>query len=224
MEGNANQSHIPEFMAYYFKKNNMPKYADAEIHNLICKAHYGDIDARNILVEMQIPYIYNKACSLSTTSSDIEDLFQCGILGCMKAIRRFTFGNRFTYADFVKMGINQDMEIYSRTMSRYRNIISLNDPINDDDLCLLDLIEDDRLDHYPEYYIEEILMRESIMREIEKLSERNRNIIELYFGLNNKPRLSQIQISQIYNISQSYASALIRSSIRCIRKTLAIYD
>ena len=115
--------------------------------------------------------------------------------------------------------------MYLRKASQQRNEISIDEPLNTDwdgnELLLSDIISSDEESAADK--LKQRCEREALMAEIEKLSDRERQIMELRFGLKNGKELTQKEVADRIGISQSYISRLEKKIIKNIKKNLEAY-
>ncbi len=166
-----------------------------------------------------VVYIAKKFESPSCSS---EDLISIGAIGLIKAVRSFDPNKNIKLATYASRCIENEILMYLRKASSQRTEISIDEPLNTDrdgnELLLSDVIGSD------EESITEKLQRDceqrSLMEEIAKLSPRERQIMELRFGLKDGKELTQKEVADRIGISQSYISRLEKKIIKNIRKKL----
>ncbi len=151
-----------------------------------------------------------------------EDLVSIGTIGLIKAVRSFDPDKNIRLATYASRCIENEILMYLRKMSNRPAEISIDEPLSADrdgnELLLSDVISSD------EEPIGEKLARESerlrLMAEIEKLSERERTIMELRFGLKGGRELTQKEVAERIGISQSYISRLEKKIVKTIKLRL----
>lgn len=166
-----------------------------------------------------VVYIAKKFESPSCSS---EDLISIGAIGLIKAVRSFDPNKNIKLATYASRCIENEILMYLRKASSQRTEISIDEPLNTDrdgnELLLSDVIGSD------EESITEKLRRDceqrSLMEEIAKLSPRERQIMELRFGLKDGKELTQKEVADRIGISQSYISRLEKKIIKNIRQKL----
>ena len=153
-----------------------------------------------------------------------EDLVSIGTIGLIKAVRSFDPDKNIRLATYASRCIENEILMYLRKMSGRPAEVSIDEPLSADrdgnELLLSDVISSG------EEPIGEKLARESerarLMAEIEKLSPREREIMELRFGLRGGRCLTQKQAAERIGISQSYISRLEKKIIKGIRERLEV--
>jgi RNA polymerase sporulation-specific sigma factor len=151
-----------------------------------------------------------------------EDLVSIGTIGLIKAVRSFDPDKNIKLATYASRCIENEILMYLRKMSNRPGEISIDEPLSSDrdgnELLLSDIISSD------EEPISEKLAREcerrELWEEISKLSERERLIMELRFGLRDGRELTQKEVADRIGISQSYISRLEKKIIKSIRAKL----
>ena len=151
-----------------------------------------------------------------------EDLVSIGTIGLIKAVRSFDPDKNIKLATYASRCIENEILMYLRKASARQQEISIDEPLNVDrdgnELLLSDIIGSDE-----ETAAEKMMHeceRRSLMEEIGKLSERERQIMELRFGLKNGTELTQKEVADRIGISQSYISRLEKRIIKNIREKL----
>ena len=114
------------------------------------------------------------------------------------------------------------MHTHLRKTTQYKNEISIDEPLNIDwdgnELLLSDILGTD--DDIVNRDIENEVDKQLLLHEIEKLPEREKQIMIMRFGLNGKKDLTQKQVADKLGISQSYISRLEKRILRSIKETL----
>lgn len=213
-----------EFLNEYYTKK-LPEAFPKDIQRqLIDSAQHGNIESRNMLTESIFRFIYKKAYSNWRPDSELDDLFQVGVIGCIKAIDTFNLELDYNFLTYAGIVISNEIKMYLRSLKLQYHIMSLDEPLystdDGEEIYLLDILEDDTIENSPEQYTEAIMLRELVIAEVEKLSERDREMIEYRFGLNGKPKLSQVNIGKIYGCSQANISRIITTILKHMRKNI----
>ncbi len=166
-----------------------------------------------------VVYISKKYESPSATS---EDIISIGTIGLIKAVRSFDPEKNIKLATYASRCIENEILMFMRKASQQRTEISIDEPLNIDwdgnELLLSDILSSDeetaaeKLGHECE--------QRALMEEIDKLPPRERQIMELRFGLNGAKELTQKEVADRIGISQSYISRLEKKIIKEIREKL----
>ena len=177
-------------------------------------------DARNKLIEHNLRLVVYIAKRFENTGVGIEDLVSIGTIGLIKAINTFNADKNIKLATYASRCIENEILMYIRKHSSTRVEISIDEPLNTDwdgnELLLSDILGSD--DDGMSYEIELMEERMRVRRAVADLSRREREIIELRYGMNGKRELTQKEVADKLGISQSYISRLekkIISKLRC---------
>ena len=181
-----------------------------------------DKKARDLLIVHNLRLVVYISKKFESTGIGMEDLISIGTIGLIKAVKTFCVDKNIKLATYASRCIENEILMFLRKSSNRRNEISIDEPLNVDwdgnELLLSDILgeNDDSLSAGIEGEVE----RQLLKGEIEKLDERERNIMEMRFGLNGRKELTQKQVADIVGISQSYISRLEKRIIKSIRKNL----
>ena len=182
--------------------------------DMICRMQ-DDAEARKLLVEHNLRLVVYIAKRFENTGIYIEDLVSIGTIGLIKAINTFNPTKNIKLATYASRCIENEILMYIRKHSSERAEISIDEPLNTDwdgnELLLSDILssDDDRISFEIEQYEE----RQRVRRAVYGLDAREREIIELRYGLNGKRELTQKEVADKLGISQSYISRLEKKII-----------
>ena len=174
-----------------------------------------DKNARKLLIEHNLRLVVYIAKRFENTGIGIEDLVSIGTIGLIKAINTFNPEKNIKLATYASRCIENEILMYIRKHSNERAEISIDEPLNTDwdgnELLLSDVLssDDDRISFEIEQYEE----RQRVRRAVYGLDSREREIIELRYGLNGKRELTQKEVADKLGISQSYISRLEKKII-----------
>ena len=171
--------------------------------------------ARQRLIEHNLRLVVYIAKRFENTGVGIEDLVSIGTIGLIKAINTFKADKNIKLATYASRCIENEILMYIRKNSQTRTEISIDEPLNTDwdgnELLLSDILgsDDDRIS----YEIEVMEERIRIRRAVADLSPREREIIEMRYGMNGRRELTQKEVADRLGISQSYISRLEKKII-----------
>ncbi|MBR6754879.1 MAG: sigma-70 family RNA polymerase sigma factor, partial [Clostridia bacterium] len=153
----------------------------------------------------------------------IEDLISIGTIGLIKAINTFRADKQIKLATYASRCIENEILMHLRKNTGVKNELSLDEPLNIDydgnELLLSDVLGTDSDFVYKS--IEESEDRKMILKAISSLNKRDRNIIELRYGINrNGKELTQKEVADALGISQSYISRLEKKIIAHLKELL----
>lgn len=181
-----------------------------------------DKKARDLLIVHNLRLVVYISKKFESTGIGMEDLISIGTIGLIKAVKTFCVDKNIKLATYASRCIENEILMFLRKANQRRNEISIDEPLNVDwdgnELLLSDILgsNDENLGAAIENEVE----RELIKKEIEKLDEREKRIMEMRFGLNGQKELTQKQVADIVGISQSYISRLEKRIIKSIKKNL----
>ena len=179
--------------------------------------------ARNTLIEHNLRLVVYIAKRFENTGICIEDLISIGTLGLIKAIGSFCADKNIKLATYASRCIENEILMYLRRTSKLRTEISFDEPLNTDfdgnELLLSDVLGLSAETVYGE--LEGEAEREQLKDALEKLTERERKIMYLRFGLFGGEEMTQKDVADLLGISQSYISRLEKKIIGRLKKELS---
>ncbi len=196
-----NNEGIEEFPIYYIGgSQTLPPPLDAkEEEELLNKLSNNDIQARQTLVERNLRLVVYIAKKFENTGVGIEDLISIGTIGLMKAINTFNTDKNIKLATYASRCIENEILMYLRRSNRIKGEISIDEPLNQDgdgnELLLSDILgtEPDITSRAIEDEVDKVLLKASI----EKLSNREKNIMELRFGFVSGTEKTQKEVADM---------------------------
>lgn len=184
-------------------------------------------EARSILIEHNLRLVVYIAKKFDNTGVGVEDLISIGTIGLIKAINTFDPVKQIKLATYASRCIENEILMYLRRNSKTRMEVSIDEPLNVDwdgnELLLSDILgtEEDIIYKDMETEMEKKLLKAAIAR----LSPRERNIIELRYGLTAGGReYTQKEVADQMGISQSYISRLEKKIMRHLKKEITKYE
>lgn len=184
--------------------------------------------ARSLLIEHNLRLVVYIAKKFDNTGVGVEDLISIGTIGLIKAINTFNSGKNIKLATYASRCIENEILMYLRRNNKTRLEVSIDEPLNVDwdgnELLLSDILGTDEDVIYKD--IENEMERKLLDQAIQKLSERERTIVELRFGLKNSlgQEMTQKEVADLLGISQSYISRLEKKIIRRLKKEILKYE
>lgn len=182
-------------------------------------AENGDTKAKDILIEHNLRLVVFLAKKYESTGYDIEDLVSIGSIGLIKGINTYKLSKNIKLATYASRCISNEILMFIRKNKNRKAEVSLEESLNFDaegnELHLEDILgtEDDIV---PKEF-EHNLNKEILNKEIAKLSQRDRQIMILRYGLNNSKEYTQKEVAKILGISQSYISRIEKKVINSIQ-------
>ncbi len=187
------------------------------------KMSQGEESARDKLVEHNLRLVVFLAKKFESTGLDMEDLISVGTIGLIKAINSFKTEKQIKLATYASRCIENEILMYLRKLSKRKQEISLDEPLNVDgegnELLLADILGSDPDAIYTnvENQMEKQLLEEGLQR----LSQREKQIIQMRFGLDGNEERTQKEVADLLGISQSYISRLEKKIIGRLKKEIA---
>ena len=182
----------------------------------------GDAAAREKLIVHNLRLVVYIAKKFETPAVHLDDLISIGTIGLMKAVGTFHPEKNIKLATYASRCIENEILMHLRKTAQYKAEISIDEPLNVDwdgnELLLSDLLgtDGDEVCRNIENESERRLLREAVMR----LSPRERQIMEMRFGLRDGQERTQKEVADAIGISQSYISRLEKKIIRKLRLVL----
>lgn len=182
----------------------------------------GKESARNKLILHNLRLVVYIAKKFESSGVPIDDLISIGTIGLIKAVKTFCPEKNIKLATYASRCIENEVLMYLRKISHSRNEISLDEPLNVDwdgnELLLSDILstEDDTVSTSIE---REDIIR-VLMESLDKLSERDKKIINLRFGLKSDKEYTQKEVADLLGISQSYISRIEKRILEQLKNEL----
>ena len=162
------------------------------------------------------------AKKFESTGIGIEDLISIGTIGLIKAVNTFSVEKNIKLATYASRCIENEILMYLRKTNPQKMEVSIDEPLNVDwdgnELLLSDILGTD--DDTVSVNIENEAEKRVLLEAVEKLDEREKLIMELRFGLNNRPEKTQKEVADMIGISQSYISRLEKRIIKRLKKDM----
>ncbi len=185
-------------------------------------------EAKSKLIEHNLRLVVYIAKKFDNTGVGVEDLISIGTIGLIKAINTFNRNKNIKLATYASRCIENEILMYLRRNSKTRMEVSIDEPLNVDwdgnELLLSDILGTEEDVIYRD--IETEMERKLLNKAIEKLSRRERTIVELRFGLNNPlgEEKTQKEVADMLGISQSYISRLEKKIMKRLKKEIVKYE
>ncbi len=215
---------LENFPIYYIGGSQTlpPPLTNEEEEEALKKLAQGDKNIRQTLVERNLRLVVYIAKKFENTGVGIEDLISIGTIGLMKAINTFNTDKKIKLATYASRCIENEILMFLRRSNRVKTEISIDEPLNQDgdgnELLLSDILgtDADTTSRRIEDEVDKTLLRASI----EKLNNRERNIMELRFGFISGKEKTQKEVADMLGISQSYISRLEKKIINKMKKEI----
>lgn len=179
--------------------------------------------AKAVLTEHNLRLVVYIAKKFENTGICVEDLISIGTIGLIKAINTFNPSKKIKLATYASRCVENEILMYLRKNSHRRTEISIDEPLNVDwdgnELLLSDILGTDGDIIYQS--IENDVDRELLSIAMEKLSARERHIMEMRFGIKTGNQKTQKEVADLLGISQSYISRLEKKIIGRLKRDIS---
>ena len=181
-------------------------------------------EARSILIEHNLRLVVYIAKKFDNTGVGVEDLISIGTIGLIKSINTFNPGKNIKLATYASRCIENEILMYLRRNLKTRMEVSIDEPLNVDwdgnELLLSDILGTDEDVIYRD--MENEAERRILRNAVAKLSERERTIVSLRFGLDTPDgqEMTQKEVAAYLGISQSYISRLEKKIMKRLKKEM----
>lgn len=198
-------------------------YSAEEESDLLGRLTRGDEEVRAGLVEHNLRLVIYIARKFDNTGADADDLVSVGTIGLIKAVNSFNPEKNIKLATYASRCIENEILMYLRRLVRVRSEVSFDEPLNTDwegnELLLSDILGTDSDAVYKD--IETGVEKELLRGALEKLPERDRNIMNMRFGLDGGEEMTQKDVAEMLGISQSYISRLEKKIIARLKNEMS---
>lgn len=180
----------------------------------------GDLEAKHILIERNLRLVAHIVKKYQPPPEEMEDLLSIGTIGLMKAVVTFDPDKSARLASYAARCIENEVLMYLRGKKKSSKEVSLYEPIGTDregnEIQLFDVIEMNEEDVYRRLERKENVIR--LYQQVESvLSQRERMVLKLRYGLYNEEEYTQREIAAMLGISRSYVSRIEKSAIEKLR-------
>jgi RNA polymerase sporulation-specific sigma factor len=217
-----NKLNLIERVDYIGTGESLPPPLSAEEELFYLENLKKDDSIKSILIERNLRLVVYIARKFENTKVSIEDLISIGTIGLIKAVNTFDPDKKIKLATYASKCIENEILMYLRKTSKIKNEISFDEPLNTDwdgnELLLSDILGTDGDVIFK--YLEDEVDKKLLSQAIDKLSNREKTIVELRFGLSSGLERTQKEVADLLGISQSYISRLEKRIIKRLRKEI----
>ncbi len=209
---------------YYIGGNDAlpPPLSKEEEEELVYRLVKGDEGVRTTLIERNLRLVVYIARKFENTGVNVEDLISVGTIGLIKAVNTFDPSKKIKLATYASRCIENEILMYLRRNSKVKAEISFYEPLNIDwdgnELLLSDILGTDNDVVYN--LIEDEVDKQLLLVAMKRLSDREKEIVQLRFGLNGTTEKTQKEVADMLGISQSYISRLEKRIIKRLKKEI----
>ncbi|MDO4534790.1 MAG: RNA polymerase sporulation sigma factor SigE [Clostridium perfringens] len=199
-----------------------PPLSKDEEEKLVSELAHGNEKTKNILIERNLRLVVYIARKFENTGVGVEDLVSVGTIGLIKAVNTFNPEKKIKLATYASRCIENEILMYLRRNSKVKAEISFYEPLNIDwdgnELLLSDILGTENDTVYN--LIEDEVDRELLFTAMKNLSKREKEIVQLRFGLQGYKEKTQKEVADMLGISQSYISRLEKKIIKRLKKEI----
>lgn len=195
------------------------------IKNLI---ENNDEEVKSMLIEHNLRLVVYIAKKFDNTGVGVEDLISIGTIGLIKGINTFKPDKNIKLATYASRCIENEILMYLRKNNKTKLEVSIDEPLNVDwdgnELLLSDILGTD--EDVISKGIESEVEKKLLYKAIEKLNHREKVIVEMRYGLNNKDgeEMTQKEVADSLGISQSYISRLEKKIIKRLKREILKFE
>ena len=201
-----------------------PPLTPQEEQQALCGLAAGEGAARDALITHNLRLVVYIAKKFESSTAGVEDMISIGTIGLIKAVNTFEPGKNIKLATYASRCIENEILMYLRRNNKTKMEVSIDEPLNVDwdgnELLLSDILGTDDDIIYKD--LEHEVDKKLLMRAMTTLTEREKMIIELRFGINQKEgeEKTQKEVADLLGISQSYISRLEKKIIKRLKKEM----
>lgn len=187
-----------------------------------------DSSARAKLIEHNLRLVVYIAKKFDNTGVGVEDLISIGTIGLIKGINTFNPEKNIKLATYASRCIENEILMYLRKNNKTKLEVSIDEPLNVDwdgnELLLSDILGTD--EDIISKGIETEVEKKLLYKAIDKLNQREKIIVEMRYGLNNKEgeEMTQKEVADTLGISQSYISRLEKKIIKRLKREIVKFE
>lgn len=199
-----------------------PPLDKEEERRLLAEYAAGSSEARNLLIERNLRLVVYIAKKFENAGVNVEDLISIGTIGLIKAVNTFKPEKNIKLATYASRCIENEILMHLRRTTRLKSEVSLDEPLNVDwdgnELLLSDILgtENDVVYHR----LEDEVNRSLLHSAMKKLTPREKELMEMRFGLKSGREMTQKEVADRMGISQSYISRLEKRIITRLQKEI----
>ena len=211
-------------MSSLFIDENLPNVlSKKEVYEYFDKLYKGDNKARDILIVHNVRLVLDRVNKrFSNTEYELEDLVSIGILGLMKAVDNFKKSKNNSFSTYAVTCIDNEISTFIRNNKKALPTDSLNKVImmnnKGDSVIIEDVLPNLNINISLDYERKEL--NNFLRLQIEKLPNRNREVVKLYFGIG----YTQRQLAKFFNVSRTTINNIIKDSLNKIKNALEKYN
>lgn len=198
-------------------------FPNDELNEYFLRKANGDLEAREEIIKHNMRLVFGEVWTkFSRTPYDVDELVSVGLLGLIKSVDSFDINKNIKFATYASRCIDNEILMFMRKGKKYLNDESLDKTISSDgeghDIKLSDAIFDESVDLVGDY--EESELHEAIRQEVLALPDREKQVVLMHFGFIDGKVMTQREIANVFGLSQSYVSRIIKKALKRIKLRL----
>ncbi|MCI8631072.1 MAG: RNA polymerase sporulation sigma factor SigE [Firmicutes bacterium] len=199
-----------------------PPLSPEEEKKMLEEFDKGSQEARAVLIERNLRLVVYIAKKFDSAGINVEDLISIGTIGLIKAVNTFNSGKNIKLATYASRCIENEILMYLRRNNKTKSEVSFDEPLNTDwdgnELLLSDILGTESDIVYS--HIEEEVNKDLLTYAMGKLNAREKQLMEMRFGLVNGKEMTQKEVADRMGISQSYISRLEKKIISRLQREI----
>lgn len=185
----------------------------------------GDISAKDLLIERNMRLVAHLVKKYNYADRDVEDLISIGTIGLIKAVNTFNGDKGSRLVTYAAKCIDNELLMMLRSEKKRARDTSIYEPLGTDSegnsISLMDVLESEDVDVIEEMELDANIKKlNSLLKDV--LTERERQIICLRYGLYDGHEVTQREIADKFNISRSYVSRLEKKALKRLREAYEV--
>lgn len=214
---------VESIVNYMFTAESLPEplNIEQETELVIAFQNNNDISAKSQLIEHNLRLVMYIAKRFENNKLDMQDLVSVGSIGLIKAVDSYKLDKNIKLATYASRCIENEILMYLRKANKSINDLSLDEHLTGEDdgnnLSLGEIIPDEKL-VYDEVELKD--QKSYLLKAIDELNEREKQIMCMRYGLNGCDELTQKEVADTMNISQSYISRLEKKILSKLKKDM----
>ena len=186
------------------------KLSAIDEYDSVEKMKQGDLEAKNRLIECNLRLVVYTAQKFENTNVNMEDLISIGTIGLIKAVSSFDNSKNIKLATYASRCIENEILMHLRKISKTKKEVSIDEPLNTDaegnELCIADILssEEDEVTKNMDKQDES----SNLKQVLNELSDKEKTIMCMRYGLSGKGEMTQKEVADYFEISQSYISRI----------------
>lgn len=182
----------------------------------------GNMEAKQELIERNLRLVVYTAQKFENTGINLEDLISVGTIGLIKAVSSFKGDKNIKMATYASRCIENEILMHLRKVSKNKKEVSIDEPLNTDsegnELCIADVLGTEN--DYVCKEVEQQDERDVVNEVLEQLSVREREIVDMRYGFSSGKEMTQKEVADVLNISQSYISRIEKKILCRLKKEI----